>query len=477
MILTRLRRAPPGLRAVALYMVAIVCTKAISLLMLPVTTASLPPAEFARLELLLSAAEVGMLLAGAGLVQTLYRFGAAAGEEGRRAAAEVAGLTVTIALLGCTAAVTLAIPLSRLFPMPVSGVEVALLGILVAVEAAVDIPLTWFRMQGRATHFAAVVVGRTLLQATLMATLLLAGYGVTGIMLAAAAAATLTAAGLTVSQARNTGLRLAPKAWGGLLVYGMPLIGGGFASFVLGTADRWFLVGAVTPETLAHYALAAKLAAVTVVFVQPFDLWWSAQRLQVLAASGGAERTAQVVGTGAALTVLACATMALAGPLLIAVATPPAYHAAGAYMPWLVAAVGLQVMSHLVDVGCYLGRTGARPLALNSLAAAVALLGYVLLIPRWGVEGAIAATLAAQAVRFAAFHHVSRRHAPIAYPLCRIGLMAAAAASASVLPQILPPGPTVAAGLVALAALTALGLALRLLPSPGRMAQRMAASA
>ncbi len=130
-------------------------------------------------------------------------------------------------------------------------------------------------------------------------------------MVAAAFSAVMMAVWLTAAQARHTGLRLAPATWGGLLVYGLPLIGGGLASFVLGSADRWFLVGAVGPEALAHYALAAKLAAVTVAFAQPFDLWWSAQHLQVLAAPGGVERTARVVGTGAALTLLACTAMAL----------------------------------------------------------------------------------------------------------------------------------------------------------------------
>ncbi len=175
MIVTRLRRVAPGLRATVLYAVAVVGAKAVSLLMLPVTTGSLPPAEFARLELLLSASEIGALLAGAGMVETLYRFGAASGAQGPRAAAEVAGLALVVALLGCTAAVTFAAPFDRLFPLPVSGLKVVLLGIVVALEAAINVPLTWFRMQGRAAHLVAAFLGRTVLQAALIATLLLAG--------------------------------------------------------------------------------------------------------------------------------------------------------------------------------------------------------------------------------------------------------------------------------------------------------------
>ena len=52
--------------------------------------------------------------------------------------------------------------------------------------------------------------------------------------------------------AGETGLAFEPRIWPRLLAYGLPLTGGGLASFALGTADRWLLAGALTPEALAH---------------------------------------------------------------------------------------------------------------------------------------------------------------------------------------------------------------------------------
>jgi O-antigen/teichoic acid export membrane protein len=446
--MNRLRALPGPLRAALLYALALGWAKGLSLLLLPLITAQLAPADFARLELLASAGEIAALLAGAGLVDTLYRFGAPM-------AGRVLGLAVGIAGLGLAAALLVA-PLGALLPLAAAREEVALLGIAVALEAAIGVPLAWLRMQGRALAWSVTMALRGTAQAGLAAVLLLSGHGVAGVLAAGAVATAITALLLVRMQARETGLRLDPGAWRRLLAYGLPLTGGGLAAFCLGTADRWFLAGAVAPEALAHYALAAKISLVAALLTQPFELWWYPRRIEVLEGSDGAARSARMVGFGAALVLLAAAAVALGGPVLITLATPAAYHGALAWLPWLCAAVALQSLGSLVNVGCYMGRTGAQPLAVNGAAAAVALVLYVALIPPFGVAGAIAATLAAQAVRLGAFLWLSQRRRPVAYPLGRIGLFGVGLALAAALPP--------AGALAALAAAPLVALRLGLLP-------------
>jgi O-antigen/teichoic acid export membrane protein len=234
----------------------------------------------------------------------------------------------------------------------------------------------------------------------------------------------------------------------------------------------------VAPEQLGQYGLAVKIALVAAFLTQPFELWWYPQRLRVLAGPDGAARTARIVGAGAALVLLAAAAAALGGPLLILAATPAGYHAAAAWLPWLAAIVALQALGSLVNVGCYTGRTGGLPLLANGLAAAVALALYALLIPRHGVAGAIAATLAAQAVRLALFLFLSQRRAPVAYPLGRIALLClAASVLVAAMPAAASMTATAAAGGAALAALLGLAAGLRLLPRPGGRAAGLLAHA
>ncbi len=474
MIARRFAALPPSLRAAALYALAIAWGKALSLAMLPLLTAHLTPAEFGRLELLASFAEVAALLIGAGLVDTLYRFGGAEA----RATAEVTGLALAIAVLALALVLAGAAPLAAWLPGGQAPAEVMLIGIAVAMGPLLGVTLAAMRMQGDPLSYARWEMLRAGAQAALVAALLLAGFGVAGVLLGGAAVAVGAATLLMLRQARRGGIALAPAAWGRLLAYGVPLIGSGLAGFALGTADRWVLAGHVAPEQLGLYGLAAKIALVAAFLTQPFELWWYPQRLRVLAGADGAARTARIVGAGAALVLLAAAAAAIGGPLLIAVATPASYHAAAALVPWLAAIVALQALGSLVNVGCYAGRTGGLPLLANGLAAAVALAGYALLIPPHGVAGAVAATLVAQAVRFALFLHLSQRRARVAYPLGRIALLAIAAATATVaIPADLSLPEAAACGTGALALLLGAAVALRLLPLPGGRAVGVAVHA
>lgn len=458
-----LARLPAGLRASALYAFAMAWAKGLAFLTVPVLTRALSPAEFGRLELLSSAAEIGGLIAGMGLVDTLYRFAAEPGAAGRRSAAQITGLALLATALAVAVIVPLAPAIAAAMPLATPPLDIVLLGVAVAVEAAIGVPLGWLRMRGRAGLFTGLNVARSTVQAALVVALVLTGHGVTGVLLAGAIASIALVAALAGLQARDTGLSVAPRASLRLLAYGVPLIGSGLASFVLGTADRWVLAGQVDGAALGHYALASKAAMIVALLMQPFDLWWYPQRLLLLRQQGGLERSGQVVQMGAALLLLAGGATALLGPNLIDLLASAAYAPAKAMVPWIVFSLVLQMLASLANVGCYNGRTASLPLAVNTASAVVALGLYLVLIPRWGVPGAIAATLAAQAVRLALFAALSQRRVPVPWRLARLLPMALCAVAAAAAPQLLGTGaPGLLAGLVALGAgVASTGLAKR----------------
>lgn len=422
-VLARARRLPAPLRDAGLYALALGWTKALTMVTLPVLTACLAPADFARIELLSSAAEIAALFLCGGLVDTAYRFAAAPGEAGRRAAADILGLAVVLSAAGLAVALVASPSVARHLPLPGPARDPMLLGIAVSCEALIAVPMGMLRMSGRAGTYAAAAMARTTLQALLAVVLLRAGFGVSGVMGAGAVAAVLAALTLTGRQARHAGIGVRPAAWGRLLGYGVPLIGSGLASFLLGTADRWLLAGRVPAAELGQYALAAKIALIAALLTQPFELWWYPRRLAVLAGPDGAARSVRIVAIGAGLAVAAAGATALGGPLVIRLLTPPAYHQAAAYVPWLASAIGLQALGSLVNVGCYARRTGMAPLAVNGVAALSAVTLYALLIPAHGVSGAVAATVVAQAVRLAGFFALSQYLHPL--PWHRLGLQVA----------------------------------------------------
>lgn len=188
------------------------------------------------------------------------RFRPAAGRDNGRLLA--VGLALAALLL----------PFGAALPLPAARAEVLLLGAAIALDVALGVPLAWLRVEGRAATDAAVVVLRSALHVAVAAALLLAGWGVAGVLAASAVAALVAALVLLLPRLRAGEVVLAPSGWGRLLAYGLPLTAGGLASFALGAADRWFLIGAVSPEALAHYALAVKVAMVAAFLTQPFEL-------------------------------------------------------------------------------------------------------------------------------------------------------------------------------------------------------------
>lgn len=442
-------RLPQPVRDSLLFAGALGWTKALSLLTVPLLTATLTQGEFARLELLSSAAELGALLVGAGLVDTAYRFAGRDDASGRRAMGDTVGLALSIALIAIGAVAVAAPAIGAAMPLTTPPVEIALLGTAVAMEALIGVPLAWLRIRGRAGQYALAIILRTTIQVILVAAFAFAGWGVAGVLAAGACAAVGMAAVLLFRQARTTGIRLDPRSWASLLAYGMPLVGGGFAAFILGSADRWLLAGVASAESLAMYALACKISLVAALLTQPFELWWYPRRIAILDEPNGPARAGRIVMLGVLLTLSAASATAIAGPLVIQVLTPAPYHAAGALVPWIALTIALQSMGSLLNVGCYVGRTGLPSMMINGTAAMMAVGLYVVLIPPFGVWGAIAATIAAQTARCLLFLTVSQRRVHLPLSVAPIFAPAMIALVAPILPPLVGVMTLGLAGLVA----------------------------
>jgi O-antigen/teichoic acid export membrane protein len=456
-----------ALRQGLLYAAGIVVMKSVSLITLPVVTTHLTPAEYGTLEILVTLADVGGVLLGLGLVDTLFRFAgeSADPQEKRAVCASILALACMVAV-GALALTQAAAPwLVRWLPgEAVSVAQLRWLLLSLVVTSCIQIPLAWLRMNARAGAFFCLTTGKTLLQAWLVVTSVQHGDGVTGIVAANAVGDSVLALVLLLWQWRDTGIHWQRQRATATLHYSAPLILSGLALFVLGSFDRWLLAGAVGNHEMALYALACKFALLTALLLRPFEMWWFPQRFAVLNGDDGAQRSARITALGITYGVLVAAGVALGGPWLLRWVTAPAFHDAALYLPWVAAIAAVQAAANLLTVGCYAGRTTLLPMGINIAAAAAALCGYLLLIPRFGVEGAIAATLFAQFLRLSLFHGFSQRCVRLPYPTVRLIVFCS---TAGVLVAAAPHAVSLADGaaqLAILGALTAAAFSLRLLP-------------
>lgn len=395
------------------YALALAMSKAAGFLMLPLVTRALPVADYAQLEVLASIADVAGMLAGLGLAEAWYRLAtrpdAPPDLAGRLLGSAIlmAGLLLLLALSGLTLAHSLGLSIpAALWPLTIS----------VILTATIELPFGRLRQEGRPWSYVRLFVLRTILQCGFGLGFLWLGWGVTGLFLGTALADVTIATLLIQDRIRRDGL-LWPGPWlAPALAYGVPLALGGLAGFALGSLDRWFLVHQVSAADLARYGLAVKFATLVAVAIQPFGLWWYPQRLAVLARSDGRAATGRFVGIGLAMLWSAAAGIAILAPPVLMLLVPAEYHDATRWIPWLVLCAALHETASLINVGCYTGRHGTRPMVVNWVGAAIALALYALTIPTLGVMGAILATACAHLARIVLFLAWGRWAAPVRYP-------------------------------------------------------------
>ncbi|MCB1419135.1 MAG: oligosaccharide flippase family protein [Notoacmeibacter sp.] len=419
----------------AVYGVAIILMKGFSLISIPMVAWMLKPADFGELDLASSLVEFAALLSALGMTELMYRFCASDGPGNRAALASLAGVAALAVLAVLATLQGLAGFLHAWAGLGVSDLAFRMALAAASLTALVETPLAWLRMRNRPATFLGFILFRSLAQIGLVWIALSSGLGPSGVLIANASVDLLLAGMLASLFLRENGIAFDGAMLRRLGVYGLPIVASGLCMFALGTADRWFIAGHVARADMAQYAVAAKLSLATALVVQPFGLWWYPRRLALLASPGGKQANATAWLAGLAILAGGSVSVALAMPVFVTLALPATYAHALHWLPWLILAIALNELVSLSNAGAYLGGTTFRVLAVNATAALVALGLYALLIPAMGLGGAIAATLAAQMVRIAAFTAISRRNAPI--PL--VSVSAAAIVAGALIPMVSLP--------------------------------------
>lgn len=424
------------------YAFCVVLEKGFSFITIPLAARYLNAGEYGRLELAVSAVEFATILFLLGLSDTFARFASQARdeEERRRCLADLLGVAIVMAL-GAGMVVQL-----------VAGEVAAALGAAAiatglrwalaaaAVAGVLDLGLMWLRFAGNVGAYVLFVGVRSCLQLVMVVAFLHAGLGADGMLIANAVVLLVMTVLLAAALVRRHGLSLSRAGLARMTSYGLPLVAGALAMFVLGSCSRWFLAGVVADADIAFLALATKLAAVTTVLVQPFMMWWKPRRLAAVehgVATGTAVREWQL---GFAILLVSALSVILAAPVFVSHMLPADYAGVARHLPWTVLIVLLNELSTLCSLGAYARRTGISVMSINGAAAGVALVLLVFLVAPFGVGGALAAMIAGHAVRLALFVATTRREIGFRFPAARaLSALALSAAAAAAVPQSFTP--------------------------------------
>ena len=414
------------------YGTADVLAQGINLLLLPVYTSFLTPADYGALALLLLLSTFLKILFRAGLDSGFMRihYDLKDALSKARFAGTVALFSAGLATLGFAAFWAFS-PLASLalFDSPEQTLWVRLVAFDLLASSFAFVPLTLLRIEERAALFSTYSLIRHAINTVLKVVLLTLGFGVTGALVSDAVASVVLSLCLL--------LELKPRArwafdWPPLraaLRFGLPKVPHGLLVQTLNLADRRILGAFVPRAEIGIYHMGSSFASAMKFPLSAFEPAWQPFVFDTARREQGA-RDIGLVATRMCLVFVGVAlTLSLTLPdLLRLVIQSPAYHSAAPVIPILVLASLFQGFFLLSSVGISIAKE-ARYYPLITAASAGLNVGLNLwLVPRYGILAASWATVAGYALMAVLGATISRRLYPIPVQWWRIAGAVAAGA-------------------------------------------------
>jgi O-antigen/teichoic acid export membrane protein len=272
-----------------------------------------------------------------------------------------------------------------------SAVALALAGLPFTLLTAFS--LQTFRRLLQPWPFAAFSIASLLL--TISFNLLLVWqlrWGVRGVYASTLIASSVTAIGGLWFTRRYFKLHLDRRLLASLLRFGVPLVPAGLCLWGLSLVDRLFLVRLSTLTEVGLYSTANRLTSVLAFGVSAFQMAWGPFAFSISETEDARPAYANVLNYYLGWGGFGVLGLGLFAAEALSILTPPQYHGAAVAVPALAIGALAYGAYTLVAIGVNLANRTAQVSITLAGAALLNLLLCVLLIPRFGMLGAAYAT-------------------------------------------------------------------------------------
>ncbi|MCX7424633.1 MAG: lipopolysaccharide biosynthesis protein [Planctomycetia bacterium] len=408
----------------AIYGLGTLALQGAGIILVPLYTRYLVPAEFGILEILDRIGDVFLicLMANGIRMAALTFYKQAVSDEERGSTAATLSLFLATVLGG-------AFLLTIGFAQSISGLvgienpALLVLGIAsILLQATSSIPMTLMQARLESARFVLVSIAVFLCRVTLtIVAVVVLQWGIWGILVATAVTSAVFGLFLTLRELAIGSFRpQLGKLWG-IARFALPFVPVGVFGFVLASGDRFFLIRYAGAEELGCYALGCKLAAVvSSLGMVPLLRVWNVQLYDVFEKPHGSIAVGRMFSKLLAVYVFMGVGLCLFHREAIAVLSPPEYARAALVVCPIVLASYFMTAANLADAAFYVRRrTGLKPY-ISAVSASTALGLYAWLIPTHGAMGAAYATLVGMLVRFVCTVLVSQRVFHVQYETVRV---------------------------------------------------------
>lgn len=418
------RRSTSGrlVRDSLVYGLGFVMSRLASVIMLPLYTRLLSPADYGVLQMLQITLDVAAILLSQGTTAGVLRFYFKSKDPAERNALLSSAFTLltSLHLVGAVAIIAGA-PLiwEHILDGAGSVTMVRTAGLNFFLGTFLPVPMLLMQAEQRSLSYTAVSLTKLIIQLTgNVLTLTVLGLGVQGVLISSSIAASVVGIPAAIWMLRRTGWRVQLPQLRALRRFGMPYQVTAVATFSLQFGDRFFLEHYRTLAEVGVYGLAYQFGTLlSSLSATPMERAWKPILFQLSGAP--AEERDREYNRGLFMMTLATSTVAVAlavfsGPVLTIMAKP-AFWGAVPLVPIILAAFVIQAWTGAIRIGIEVSEKTSRYTVGAWAGAAVVYLLYFLLIPRYGMYGAAIATVLGFATVFLVTYHFAQRLWPIGW--------------------------------------------------------------
>jgi O-antigen/teichoic acid export membrane protein len=430
-----------------------VAIQVVSLVLLPVFTRYLTPADYGILALLLSVETITKIVYRWGIDASFMRlYYDCETDAARQRLASTIFWFLALVNGALLSAALILVPTLAARLLGTGGYALAFGLVLVNtfVGGFFFIPFHVMRIEGRPRRFATLTFARS--AATLVARLVLVvglGMSVLGLWVADVVVTTLFCTALWPWFAPLIRPVFSRDLLRQALAFGLPRVPHALAQQAIAVSDRYLLTHFVSLRDIGIYSLGASFGLGLKLFMSAFEYAWAPFYFGAMNEPDAKETFSRVTTYAiGVLVLLACGLTAVAYDV-VRLLTAPSYIEAYRIIPWIAFGVVLQGVYLLTSIGLNITKRTQYYMIGTFAAAATSVAANLLLIPRLGIVGSACANTLSYGVLAVTAMSFSQRFYPIRYEGRRLASIVVAGGAGLLIASVLPHSLPALVGLIA----------------------------
>ncbi len=428
----------------AIYGIGSLALQAATVLLVPLYTQCLKPAEFGVLEVLTRVGEIFsicLLVHGVRMAGFTFYCQAEDEAERKRTAATIVIAPMFLLVVCGLAAEAFSSNLAHLIGIDDAGV-VAFAILMIIAEGTTVAPLSLIQARVESSYFIFVMAMMFCCRLGLTVFLVVfLHWGLWGVLMATTATSLIFGVILNWRELRRSTVALDWTRLWEVLAFSLPFVPAGLCNMVIHNGDRFFLMRYCGADAVGIYALGYRLAmAVGMFSAGPLCQVWAARVFDAFRRDDAAVFVGRVCTRILAVYLFVGIGVCLFDEDLIGILAMPSYHDATALVNPLTLAYFFWSAANLMDAAIWVRRRSGLKPWIFFFSGSVTLGLYVWLIPLYGALGAACSTLLGLMTHCVVTYFVSQRLFRVEYEFGRLAAMLSVAIAVVVAEHFTQPG-------------------------------------